>query len=77
MSQQDHFSRPQRTAVVYGMISFILVLVICQIWLITATVHAFLGGDNTVVWPAGIASLFCLGLNAGLLRYLHKLEAPE
>ncbi len=77
MSQQDHFSRPQRTAVVYGMICFILILVICQIWLITATVHAFLGGDNTVVIPAGVASMLCLGLNVGLLRYLHKLESPQ
>ncbi len=71
------FSRPQRTAVVYGMISFILILVVCQIWLITATVHAFLGGDDTVVWPAAIASLLCLGLNVGLLRYLHKMESAR
>ncbi len=77
MSQQEHFSRPQRTAVVYGMVCFILILVICQIWLITATVHAFLGGDNSVVWAAGIASLLCLALNVGLLRYLHKLENPQ
>lgn len=76
MNQLDPFSRPQRTAVVYGMICFILVLLVCQIWLITATVNAFLGGDESVVWPAAVASFFCLSLNVGLLRYLYKLEKP-
>jgi hypothetical protein len=56
------------------MTCFILALVVCQLWLITATVNAFLGGDDSVVWPAAIASLVCLGLNAGLLRYLMTLE---
>jgi len=27
-----------------------------------------------VVWPAGLASTACLALNAGLLRYLRRLE---
>ncbi len=66
----------QRTAIVYGMTSFILLLVVCQIWLITATVHAYLGGDDSVVWPAAVASTLCLALNVGLLRYLYKLEKP-
>jgi len=74
MSERKTFTRPQRLVVVYGMMSFILVLLICQIWLITATVHAFLGGDDSVVWPAAIASFFCLALNLGLLRYLYRLE---
>lgn len=78
MSQRNKpaFNRPQKTAIVYGMISFILVLVVCQIWLVTATVNAFLGGDDSVVWPAAIASLICLALNVGLLRYLYLLDRP-
>lgn len=67
-------SRAQRLSLVHGMTCFILALVVCQLWLITATVNAFLGGDDSVVWPAAIASLVCLGLNAGLLRYLMTLE---
>ena len=39
-----------------------------------ATMNAFLGGDDAVVWPAALASLACLGLNLGLLRYLYELE---
>jgi hypothetical protein len=70
------FRRSQRLAIVYGMSCFILILVISQLWLVTVTVQAFLGGDDSVVWPAAIASFLCLGLNLGLLRYLYRLEAP-
>ena len=38
--------------------------------------NAFLGGDHSVVWPAALASLACLGLNGGLLRYLSLMERP-
>lgn len=76
MTEHRPISQTQRSSVLYGMIAFILILLICQIWLITATVHAFLGGDDTIVWPAALASLFCLALNIGLLRYLYKLEKP-
>jgi hypothetical protein len=36
--------------------------------------NAFLGGDDAVVWPAALASLACLALNLGLLRYLYGVE---
>lgn len=78
MNQENRtFTRPQKTVIVYGMTCFILVLVVCQIWLVTATVNAFLGGDDSIVWPAAIASFVCLGLNAGLLRYLYLLDQPS
>ena len=78
MNQENRtFTRPQKTVIVYGMTCFILVLVVCQIWLGTAAGNAFLGGDDSIVWPAAIASFVCLGLNAGLLRYLYLLDQPS
>ncbi len=72
------FTREQRTTIVYGMLAFILVLVMLQLWLITATMNAWLGGDDAVVLPAAAASLACLALGAGLLRYLSRIErAPR
>lgn len=68
------FTREQRMTIVNGMVSFIVILVILQLWLLTATMNAWLGGDETVIWPAAIASLFCLSLNLGLLRYLYRME---
>ena len=67
-------TREQRTTIVYGILGFVVVLVILQLWLLTATMNAYLGGDSAVIWPAGLASTACLLLNAGLLRYLRRLE---
>jgi hypothetical protein len=68
------FSRAQRTPIVQGMLAFVLILVVLQLWLLTATMNAYLGGDDSVIWPAAMASLFCFLLNAGLLRYMRRLE---
>ena len=74
MSMNRPFTREQRTTVIYGMLAFILILVILQLWLLVATMNAYLGGDERVIWPAAGASIFCLLLNVGLMRYLYKIE---
>jgi hypothetical protein len=74
MSVKRPFTREQRMTIVYGMLAFVLILVILQLWLLTATMNAYLGGDESVIWPAAGASLFCFGLNVGLLRYLYRIE---
>jgi len=68
------FTREQRTTVVNGILGFVVVLVVLQLWLLTATMNAYLGGDGAVVWPAALASTACLGLSAGLLWYIHRIE---
>ena len=40
--------------IVYGMLAFVLILVVLQLWLLTATMNAYLGGDDAVVWPAAL-----------------------
>jgi hypothetical protein len=67
-----HFLREQRTTIVYGIICFALTLVVLQLWLFTATMNAWLGGDDWVVWPGLVASVACFLLNLGLLRYLRE-----
>jgi len=67
------FSREQRLTIIQGMLVFVLIVVVLQLWLLTATMNAYLGGDESVVWPATGASLICLLLNLGLLRYLGTL----
>jgi hypothetical protein len=68
------FSRAQRTTIVNGVLCLVSVLLILQLWLLVATMNAFLGGDEGVVEPAALASLVCFGLNAGLLSYVYRLE---
>jgi hypothetical protein len=71
------FTRDPRTTIIYGMLAFVLILVVLQLWLLTATMNAYLGGDDSVVWPAAGASLVCLLLNLGLLRHLGRItKAP-
>ena len=68
------FSRDQRLTIIYGMLCFIVVLVVLQLWLLTATMNAYLGGDSSVIWPAALASLICFALNLGLLKNLYDIE---
>ena len=68
------FTREQKTTIVYGILCLVLTLVVLQLWLLTATMNAYLGGDDAVVWPAALASLACFLLNLGLLRYIMALE---
>jgi len=74
MAVKRPFTRDQRTTVVHGMLAFVVMLVILQLWLLTATMNAYLGGDESVVLPAAGASLVLLLLNGGLLRYLYYIE---
>ena len=63
-------TRAQKMAIVYGILSFAAIIMILQLWLLTATMDAFLGGDDAVVLPALGASAVCFLLNLGLLRSL-------
>ena len=74
MPPRRPFTRDQRATIVFGMLAFVLTLVILQLWLLTATMNAYLGGDESVIWPAAGASLLCLLLNVGLWRYLIRME---
>ena len=72
--QKPRFVRDQRMAIVTGILAFVILIVILQLWLFTATVNAVLGGDWQTAWPAAFVSIGCLALNLGLLRYLYLME---
>jgi len=73
MKPRRQLTRLQKSTVVYGVICFVLILVVLQLWLLTATLDSYLGGESGLVWPALGASAVCLLLNLGLLRYLRRL----
>jgi hypothetical protein len=73
MKVQSRFARAQRMTIVNGMLLIVVLIVVLQLWLLTASVNAYLGGDATVALPAALVSLVCLGMNAGLLGYLYRL----
>lgn len=74
MSERRPLSRHERTTIVSGILCIVLTLVLMQLWLLTATMNAWLGGEESIVWPAALASLGCVLLNAGLLWYLFQLD---
>jgi len=71
----SRFARHQRKTIVSGILSLVLTLVILQLWLLTATMNAYLGADDSILLPAALASVVCLLLNLGLLRYVYGLES--
>ena len=74
MNQRRPLSRHERTIIVNGILCVVLTLVLMQLWLFTATMSAWLGGDDIIVWPAAFASLGCFSLISGLLWYLFQLD---
>src|SRR4029453_9234118 len=50
-SMNRPFSRDQRATIIYGMLIFVLIVVVLQLWLLTTTMNAWLGGDEAIVWP--------------------------
>jgi hypothetical protein len=67
-------TRSQSAAISTGVFWFVFLLVVLQLWLLTATMNAHMGGDQSVVWPAAAASVACLAVNLWLLRRLQHLE---
>lgn len=68
------YSHKQKMPIVFGILSIVLVLVILQLWLLTATMNAYLAGDGAVIIPEAAGSLALFALNAGLLVYLYRME---
>ncbi|MEO8034516.1 MAG: DUF6755 family protein [Acidobacteriota bacterium] len=74
MKNRRPYSRSQKMPIVFGILSIVLVIVILQLWLLTATMNAFLAGEQAVLIPAALGSFVCLALNAGLLFYIYRME---
>jgi len=68
------FSRDQLNTIISGMLCVVLVLLVLQLWLFTATMNAYLGGDDTVIRPAAGVGLICFLLNLGLYGQMRRLE---
>lgn len=74
MKNRRPYSRSQKMPIVFGILSIVLVIVILQLWLLTATMNAFLAGEQAVLVPAALGSFVCLALNSGLLFYIYRME---
>lgn len=64
----------QGTTLMTAICSFIIVLLIIQIWLVSAALEALLGGDHGVLVPAAIASVVLFAINFGLLAHALRFD---
>lgn len=74
MKPKRRLVHAQRMTVVNGVLLFVVLLVLLQLWLLTATVNAYLDGDMTIALPAALVSASCLALGVGLLRYVYRFD---
>ena len=73
---KPRLTRAQQATIFSAINLIVTLLVVLQLWLLTATMNAWLGGDSSIVWPAALASLACLALNLYLLRRVFYLQKP-
>ena len=75
-------AHPNKTnTLMLGIIGLLIGVVSLQIWLLSASLNASLGGDQSILWPAFYGSLALFIGGAGLLRFLpdplRRSEAPK
>jgi hypothetical protein len=56
-------------------IALIAILLVVQMWLLTATLEAFLAGHPEPIVPAAIISGLILAACAGLFVFIHRIDA--
>jgi hypothetical protein len=66
--------RRQGTTLFSAMLAFVASAVVLQLWLLTVSVEALLGGDYKTLVPAAAGSTALLLMNAGLLRYVFRFD---
>jgi len=72
--RRERLTHERRLTIVNAMLLLVVLMVILQLWLLTASVNAYLGGDTSVTLPAALVSIVCLGFNLGLLRQLQRFD---
>jgi hypothetical protein len=58
-----------------GAMALIVVLLMVQIWLLTATLQAYLSGDHAAALPATIFSAVIFAICIGLYLFIDRLDA--
>lgn len=71
---KPRLTRAQKSTIFSAINLIVTLLVVLQLWLLTATMNAWLGADSSVVWPAALASLACFLINLWLLRRVFYLQ---
>ena len=66
--------RRQGTTLFAALLAFVGSAVVLQLWLLTLSVEALLGGEYKTLVPAALGSTVLLAINAALLRYVFRFD---
>lgn len=68
-------TRQRGLTAIDGAIALIAILLIVQMWLLTATLEAYLAGHSEPIVPAVIISGVIFGACAGLFLFIQRIDA--
>lgn len=66
--------RTQGTILFAAILLLVASAVVVQLWLLTVSMEALLGGEYKTLIPAASGSTVLLAVNAGLLRYVFRFD---
>jgi hypothetical protein len=66
--------RSQGTTLFAAILVLVASAVVLQLWLLTVSMEALLGGEYKTLVPAAVGSTLLLVVNAGLLRYIFRFD---
>ncbi len=75
MPEQTHPIRKQGLTAIDGALALVVVLLIVQMWLLTATLEAYLAGHHAAALPAAIISGLLFLVCVGLYLFVNRLDA--
>lgn len=75
MSERTPPTRKQGLTAIDGALALIALLLIVQMWLLTATLEAYLAGHRSVALPAVIVSGLLLLICAGLYLFVRRVDS--
>jgi hypothetical protein len=80
MANLERYQQRRGLVAINGAMTLIVILLVAQVWLLSATLETFLAGHTGAVLPAGIFSglsfLGCLALNLFVTRLDQESRKP-
>jgi predicted Co/Zn/Cd cation transporter (cation efflux family) len=75
MEPQNQPTRKSGLTAIDGALALITILLIVQMWLLTATLESYLAGHHEVALPGAIVSGILLIICAGLYLFVRRVDA--
>jgi TRAP-type C4-dicarboxylate transport system permease small subunit len=78
MKSLPHEARRKRRVAIDAALLFVVILLIVQMWLLTATLESYLAGHKSVALPGFLASAVLFGACVAIYFFVERLDrAPE